>query len=120
MIENIQGLPGNVLGLTAKGRVTANDYESVVVPTVEELFKRYPKNRFLYHLGDQCSGFESEAVWDDIKLGLKHFSGWERLAIVSDVEWIRSAIRIFGLVMPGDVRVFHNNELDEAKHWITE
>lgn len=120
MIENIPDLPGNVLGLTAKGRVTVTDYESVVIPEVEAVFKRYPKNRFLYHLGDQCSGFEGSAVWDNIKLGLEHFSGWERLAIVSDVEWIRTAIRIFGLVMPGDIRVFDNSELDEAKRWISE
>lgn len=119
MIENIPGLPGNVLGFSAKGRVTATDYESVIFPRVEAQFRRYPTNRFLYHLGDQCSGFEGKALWDDIKPGLEHFHGWERMAIVSDVEWIRSAVRILALVMPGEFRVFHNCELDEAKHWIS-
>jgi hypothetical protein len=53
-------------------------------------------------------------------LGLKHLQGWERMAIVSDIEWIRAAIKIFGLVIPGHVRVFHNNELAEATRWISE
>jgi hypothetical protein len=54
------------------------------------------------------------------KLGLKHLSGWERMAVVSDVEWIRAAVKIFGLAMPGHVRVFHHSELAEAKRRITE
>jgi hypothetical protein len=53
-------------------------------------------------------------------LGLKHLTGWERMAVVSDIEWIRAAIKIFGFVIPGHVRVFHNNELAEATRWISE
>ena len=118
MVEQISGLPDNVLGFTAKGTVTANDYESVIIPAVEALFTHHSKIRFLYHLGDEFSGFEAAAVWDDTKLGLTHFSGWERMAVVSDVEWIRAAIKIFGLAIPGQVRVYHNSELAEAKWWI--
>lgn len=120
MIEQIHDLPDNVLGFAATGTVTASDYESVIIPAVEALFARQNKVRFLYHLGEDFSGFEAAAMWDDTKLGLKHLSGWERMAVVSDVEWLRAAIRIFGLAIPGQVRVFHNRELAEAKKWITE
>jgi hypothetical protein len=120
MIEQIPDLPDNVLGFTAKGMVTANDYGSVIIPAVEALFSRQSKVRFLYHLGEGFTGFEAAAMWDDTKLGLKHLSGWERMAVVSDVEWIRAAVKIFGLAIPGHVRVFHNSELSEAKRWITE
>jgi hypothetical protein len=120
MIEKISGLPDNVLGFTAKGMVTANDYTSVIIPAVEDLFSRYEKVRFLYHLGPGVTGFEAAALWDDTKLGLRHLPGWERMAIVSDIEWVRAAIKIFGLVIPGHVRVFHNDELAEATRWISE
>jgi hypothetical protein len=120
MVEKIPDLPDNVLGFTAKGTVTANDYESVIIPEVEALFSRYRKVRFLYHLGEDFSGFEATAMWDDTKLGLKHLTGWERIAVVSDVEWIRGAIRIFRLAIPGHVRVFHNREFTEATRWISE
>jgi len=120
MINKIANLPDNVLGFTAKGTVTANDYETVVIPAVEALFSKHRKVRFLYHLGQDFSGFEATAVWDDTKLGLKHLTGWERMAVVSDVEWIRGAIRVFGLAIPGHVRVFHNSELTEAIRWISE
>ncbi len=120
MIKKISGLPDNALGFTAKGMVTANDYESVIIPAVEELFSHQGKIRFLYHLGEDFTGFQAAAMWDDLKLGLKHFTGWEKMAIVSDIEWIRTAIKIFGLGIPGHVRVFHNSELAEATQWISE
>jgi len=120
MIEKISNLPDNALGFTAKGTVTANDYETVIIPTVEALFSRYRKVRFLYHLGEDFSGFEVSAMWNDAKLGLKHLMGWERMAVVSDMDWIRGAVRIFGLAIPGQVRVFHNSELTEATRWINE
>jgi len=119
MLEPIPGLPDNVLGFTAKGRVTADDYESVIIPAVEALFARYGKIRFLYHLGEEFSGIDAAAAWDDAKLGLAHLGGWERMAVVSDVEWIRAAVRIFGLALPGHVRVFHDRELAEATAWIS-
>lgn len=120
MLEKIPNLPDNALGFSAKGTVTSKDYEVTIIPAVEALFSRYEKVRFLYHLGEEFSGFEAGAMWDDTKLGLKHFSGWERMAVVSDVEWIRAAIKIFGLALPGRVRVFPNNELAEAVQWIGE
>lgn len=120
MIDRIDGLPDNVLGFTASGTVTAADYESVIIPAIETAFARNKKIRFLYCLGQDFSGFEGAAIWDDAKLGFKHFTGWEKVAVVSDVEWIRLAVRVFGIAMPGHVRVFHDNEGSDAKRWIVE
>ena len=120
MVEQIPNLPDNVLGFTAKGTVTSHDYESVIIPAVEALFSRQNKVRFLYHLGESFSGFEAAAMWDDTKLGLKHLAGWEKMALVSDVDWVRAAVKIFGLAIPGQVRVFHNRELAQATLWVAE
>jgi hypothetical protein len=120
MIEQIPDLPDHVLGFTARGTVTAKDYESIIIPAVEALFARKTKGRFLYHLGEHFSGFEAAAMWDDAKLGVKHLTGWERVAVVSDVEWIRAAVKVFGLAIPGHVRVFHDRELSDARRWIAE
>jgi hypothetical protein len=43
MVEKIPDLPDNVLGFTAKGTVTANDYESINHPAVEARFSRQGK-----------------------------------------------------------------------------
>lgn len=118
MVEPIPNLPDNVLGYTAKGRVTARDYTEVIMPAVEALFARHGTVRFLYHLGTEFSGFEAGAMWDDLKLGVQHLGDWERMALVSDVEWVRAAVRFFSLVTSDRIRLFHNRELAEAMRWI--
>ena len=120
MVEKIVDLPDHVLGFTAKGTVTAKDYESVIIPAVEAMFSRQGKVRFLYHLGEEFSGIEAAAAWDDARLGLKHLAGWEKMALVSDVEWIRWAVKIFGIAIPGHVRILYNRDLAEAKRWVSE
>lgn len=120
MVERIPDLPGDALGFSAKGTVTASDYEQTIVPAVEEAFARGRKVRFLYHLGPAFTSFDAAAVWDDTVLGLKHFGSWERIAVVTDADWLRAAVQVFGLVIPGQVRVFRDSELAEAKRWVAE
>jgi SpoIIAA-like len=119
MLERILGLPDNVLGFEAKGVVTGLDYESVLIPAVEEMLTRYEKIRFLYHLGNEFSGFDAMAMWDDAKVGLKHLAAWERVAVVTDVKWLLTAMKIFGFVIPAQVRVFGNGEIAEARQWVS-
>ncbi|MBT0653436.1 STAS/SEC14 domain-containing protein [Geomobilimonas luticola] len=118
MLERIQGLPDNVLGFEAKGEVTGADYESVLIPAVEKMLAQRKNIRFLYHLGNEFTGFNAKAMWDDAKVGLQHLSAWERVAVVTDVEWIRVAMKAFGFVMPGKLRAFGNDELVEARRWL--
>ncbi len=125
MLETIEGLPENALGFSAKGSVSAKDYETVLIPAVEEKLKHHDKVRLLYHLGDEFERFEVGAMWDDAKVGLAHITEWEKIAIVTDVNWIQQAGKIFGFAIetmsvPGDVKIFHNSELDDAIKWISE
>ncbi len=125
MLELIEGLPDNALGFTAKGNVTSEDYETVLIPAVEEKLKKHEKVRLLYHLGNEFEKFEAGAMWDDAKVGLGHITNWEKIAIVTDVNWIEQAGKIFGFAIEtmsvsGDVKVFHNSELEEAIKWIGE
>jgi len=120
MLERIQGLPDKVLGFEAKGEVTGADYESVLIPAVEEVLSRQKSIRFLYHLGEEFKGFDAKAMWDDARVGLQHLTAWERVAVVSDVGWLRAAVKAFAFVMPGHVRVFSNSELEAARKWLSE
>jgi SpoIIAA-like len=120
MIRTIPDLPDHVLGFTASGKVTAADYESVIVPAVEHELKARRRVRLLYHLGADFAGFDMGALWADAKIGLHHPAAWERVALVSDVDWLRSATKVLGFAMPGRVRVFANSELAEATRWVAE
>lgn len=120
MIELMQDLPDEVLGFSASGKVTGDDYEQVLIPAVEAKLKAHPKVRLLYHLGAAFEGFEAEALWDDAKVGMHHLNDWERIAVVTDTGWIRGAVKVFGFAMPGRIRTFADGELAQAKDWISE
>jgi hypothetical protein len=118
MITLIPDLPGNILGATASGHVTAGDYETVLVPAVEEAIRQHGSARFIYHLGKEFNGYSPGAMWDDMKLGFAHVKAWEKLAVVTDHEWLAGAIRVFAFAMPCPVQVFANDRYAEALAWI--
>ncbi len=120
MIEFIPNLPDDVVGIIASGQVTASDYETVLVPAIESKLAAQGRVRILYQLGPAFTGFTSGAMWDDLKLGVAHLKAWEKVAVVTDVDWIGGATRLFGFAMPCPVKVFPNNEIAEATHWIGE
>ena len=118
MIKLIDNLPDNVLGISAEGEVTGNDYETIIIPILEEKLKVHQKIRMLYHLGDTFNGFEISAMWDDAKIGFKHWSSWDKIALVSDHQLINTFIKFFGHMISCELRIFKNSELEEANKWI--
>ena len=119
MIDILTGFPDDVVAFAAKGKVTRSDYADVLVPKVEEAFARRKKIRCYYELGPQFSGMDPGAAWEDFKVGLGHISGWEKVAIVTDVDWIRGAVNVLRFMVPGEVRVFGVSQASEARTWIT-
>jgi SpoIIAA-like len=118
MIELIEEFPQTIVGAIAKGDVTATDYEDVLMPAVRAAFKNHPKVRFYYELGPGFTGMERSAMWDDFKIGMEHWSGWERIAVVTDVPWLAHAVNAFRVLMPCPVRVFPMNARSEGRAWI--
>ncbi len=72
----------------------------------------------LYHLGNTFDGFSLGAMLDDAEIGIKHLAAWNKIAILSDHEMINSMTRFFGHLIPCEVRIFKNVELEEAKKWV--
>jgi len=120
MLKLLGGLPDNVLGVSAEGKITGTDYETVLIPAIEEKFKTSKKIRMIYQLGDKFSGFDFTAMLDDAKIGMKHLSAWDRIALVSDHEMINTFAKFFGHMLSCELRVFKNVEFEEAKKWISE
>lgn len=120
MIEQISGLPPGALGFRASGKVTATDYERVLVPDIEAAFTLNRKLRLLYHVSPDFTGFDPGAMWEDAMLGFRHFSGWDRVALVTDVQWLRVASLAMGFAIPAHFKLFHNIEFDQAVAWISE
>lgn len=120
MIVQMTDLPAGVLGFTAHGQVTARDYESILIPDLEAAFALNRKLSLVFHLGEDFTGFDAGAMWDDVKFGFRHITGWERIGIVTDVGWIRTMCKMFGFAVPCELKLFHNSELQEARDWIAQ
>jgi hypothetical protein len=119
MIERLEGFPENVVAVAGKGQVTKEDYEKVLIPAVEAALKTQRRINFYYELGPEFVGIEVGAAWQDFKEGVRHLFRWEKMALVTDVDWIRRTISGFAVFMPGDLRVFPYAERATARAWVT-
>lgn len=120
MLRYIKDLPDHVIGIHAAGEVNKEDFEKVLFPRMEELVARQGEINYLLILETNIVNFTAGAWWDDFKLGLKHFTHWNKIAIVTDqklVEWFSDAFRVF---IPGTSKGFPMAELGAAIKWVSE
>lgn len=65
---------------------------------------------------------EPAAVWEDLKLeaelGIRHRDAWERIAVVTDLGWRWRAFELFSWMVPGEMRLFHEPDMERAKSWL--
>ena len=121
MIERIADMPAGTIGFRVSGDVDADDYRRVLVPDLTQAVESGQGVRALFVL-DDLDELEPGALWQDTKLGfdsvLKHHRAWTRSAIVTDIEWMVRAAKLFMWMVPGEARVFGPAELDDAKAWV--
>jgi hypothetical protein len=114
-------MPDGTLGFRVSGEVHRADYADVLVPELHAAAAGGAGLRTLY-LIESIQEIEPRALWADatlgVDLGIRHHGSWVRSAIVTDLEWIVNAMRIFAWMVPGEARVFPVAELDEAKEWV--
>ncbi len=114
----LEGFPNDVLALEVHGRLHAVDYDEVIEPLVEEKLKRHDKLKLLIVVGKDFEGATVGAGWEDMKLGLRHFTRYDKLALVTDLHWLRNSARLFGPFMPGQVHTYPLFKRDLAEDWI--
>ena len=115
MLELIEGLPKNVIGIAASGRVTMQDCHDVLMPAIKKSLKWHDKIRLYYELNSRFPG----SAWDDLDLGLEHASSCERVAIVTDIGWVRLTVKAVRFLIPAKIRVFSTDQAEEGRAWIT-
>ncbi len=118
MIELLTEFPDDVVAFKCHGRVTKEDYDTVLIPDVEKRLQTHEKLGIYYEFAPDFDGIDPGAVWEDTKVGLSHFLNWQRIAVVTDVEWIKQTMKFFGLLMPAEVRAFPLAEAGNAREWV--
>jgi hypothetical protein len=114
VIRIIDGLPDNVVGIVAMGRVTAEDCDKILRPLMETSLKQ-DKLRLYYEIGSRVTA----AKWDDLRLGADRFPQWERVAVVTDVGWVRHTVKALRFLIRSDIRVYTTSQAGDGLAWIT-
>jgi hypothetical protein len=117
MIEHLSNFPDDVRAFVCKGRVTKADYNSVLVPAVVKALEKQKRVRLYHETAADFSGIDPGAMWEDFKVGMGHLTRWERVAVVTDVEWIKQTMRFFCFLMPGAMKSFPTSEAAQARAW---
>lgn len=117
MIRTLDDLPDGVIGFEATGTLRSADYTQVVGPAVEAASAGGGRIRIVLVFPEGFGGIEPAAMWQDLKLGVRDWSAWERIALVTDVAWMRDGLRMFAWAIPGDARVFGLDQRDHAIAW---
>jgi hypothetical protein len=121
LIERLTDMPPGTIGFRAGGEIEREDYDNVLKPELERAVQDGQGLRALYMI-EKIDGMEPTAVWADAKvgldLGMRHHKDLVRSAVVTDIAWMARATNTFAWMIPGEVRVFPLEALEEAKVWV--
>jgi hypothetical protein len=74
--------------------------------------------RLLYLLGPGTPEVEADAMKADTGFRARHAASFDRVALVSDEDWIRPALGALSFLLPGKAKGFRVRDLAEAKAWL--
>lgn len=109
---------GKTIGFRATGKLTDEDYKTVLIPKVEELIKTHGKGRILVIVDSDFKGWDLGAFWDDAKFGMAHRNDFEKMALVGDTKWSDWGAKISKWFVSGEVQHFDMDQLAQAWEWV--
>jgi len=120
MISQITDVPDNMVAFRATGKVTKDDFDTVVIPTVDKAVAANGVLNYMLVLNTDVSNFEGGAWLKDAFLGIKNIAKWNRSAIVSDSTGVKIFTDVFSVITPGEFKGFKMDQLSEAISWVSE
>ena len=120
MFKQMFDMPPGTIGFEAVGEIDDDDFEDVVAPVLRQQIADGHKLRLLYLLGPQLSDYDGDAAQEEFKFAARHATAYERVAIVTDESWLRPALRLISVLVPGKIRGFPVVDLADARTWVAE
>lgn len=119
MIACTQVTDTNILEIALSGAVSREDYETVLIPAIDKALEDSDAIRALVTIAPGTD-YTVGALKDDAWMGLKHWRGFERIAVVGKDGWIGKALKGVSIMMPCPVMLFEDGKRDEAMRWLQE
>jgi hypothetical protein len=119
VIEELPDMPEGVIGFRVAGRVTEDDLVAFQ-PIVDKVLNA-AEIRLVEIVEPDYDGWGPDGMSEDLKIGfgaiVQHPDAFKRIAMVSDVEWITETMDAMAWTIPGEIKLFHLDELERAKQW---
>ena len=117
-IQLVEENGGKVLTIQVSGKLEKADYE-LLVPRFEQLVRQHGKLGLLFDMTD-FHGWDAGAAWEDLKLGIKHFSDIQSIAMVGEKKWQHGMAVFCKPFMNAKVQYFDHADVAEARKWLSE
>lgn len=88
-----------------------------IAARLETAIARHGKLRLL-EVVRSFTGIDPGTLWEDLKFSLRHLNAFSRVAVVTDVGWIRPLAAVAGRLAPAEVRVFGLADIEHARTWL--
>lgn len=119
MLTKIENLPPHIFGVKATGEVTEVDLKEILLPGLQAVADEFGAIYYLLVLDTKVEQFTAGAWIQDMIAGLKHFTKWKKMAVVTDQKAVRTFTDLFSYVSPGAAKGYTMAELDEAITWLS-
>jgi len=119
MVELLPGFPPHVAAYRASGKVKKEEYEHVVMGSVDEVAALYGKINFLVRLETDIDNYSFATFIDYLKVSFEHFSKWNRMAIVTDQHWVAKAYELLSPLVHGVIKGYPLDEYEKARGWVS-
>lgn len=108
----------NIVEITVAGTITAADFEQLVAQMKPD-FERHGKLRILEEIRS-FEGIDPLALLKDIQFALPRIGDIERIAVVTDTNWILTMTTALANVVPAQVKAFDHLGLEDARAWLAQ
>lgn len=119
MIEVLPDMPEGVHGIRVSGRISGDDIRSFK-PEMDRMLAA-TEIRFVEVIAPDYEGFGKGGLVEDLKTGFglmfSHHAAFKRIAVVSDRDWVAHTLHAVGWLVPGELKIFGLDEIEQAKEW---
>ncbi|MBE9045569.1 STAS/SEC14 domain-containing protein [Pleurocapsales cyanobacterium LEGE 10410] len=116
MIDYKNCLNSNIVEITVEGKITKADIEQTITQLKLDL-KHHGKLRILEEIRS-FDGIDPIALWQDVNFGLAHANDFTHAAVVADAKWIQTLSQAIDSVLPAQVKVFEQSQIELAREWL--
>ena len=118
MIEILPETRSDMLVIQASKKLTANDYEHILIPALETILTAHGKIKGVIYISEDFQGWELKAIWDDAKFGIQHRKDFDKLAIVGGKSWIEWITKMGALLTSAEIKFYEEAQLINAISWV--